>query len=162
VRRTTSALLCALATAAAAAPAAFAQAQIAPPGNAGVDEYLETVPDGRGNAPLDRTRPAPRRPSVPAATRRRLEGLGEDGARAAALAEAGSPRGGGRTVGGTAPPRGALGRAGDGGSGLGVVLREAAGGGDGGMGVALPVLLVVTLLGAAALALRRRRGVPAP
>lgn len=83
---------------------AFAGAQDpqvnAPPGNSGIDEYLETVPNADGNRPA---RPGgggngPGRPgsngsgsrAVPPAVRRKLERTAE-GRAALALAESGAP-----------------------------------------------------------------------
>jgi hypothetical protein len=156
VRRVLALLVCLVACVATAAPAA-AQREIAPPGNAGVDEYLETVPGGGGNEPLERDR----RGGLPAGARRKLEGLGRDGRAAAALADAGSPRStaDGRPAGaagqGAGPVRGDVGGAGDGGGGVASVLGQTLGADDG-MGVALPILLVVTLAGAAGFAVVRR------
>jgi hypothetical protein len=72
------------------APAGFAAEPKAPPGNSGVQEYVESVPDGSGGKVANKLyhgRNAALRD--PGATR----GLaGKDGARAAALAKAGAPR----------------------------------------------------------------------
>jgi hypothetical protein len=122
----------------------------APPGNSAIDEYLETVPGSTGNQ-------LPRKPGVgavlTAAERRRLERLGPNGK---ILADA---------VDATAPPRAKPGPAIDtsaqGRSPITAII-EAVVGGDGGagMGVLLPIILLASLLGIAALALLRRRSAP--
>lgn len=165
MRRPFDLALCATAVALVAlpAPAALAQREIAPPGNAGVDEYLETVPNGRGNSRVD-PNARPSGGAVSAATRRRLEALGKDGRAAAALADAGSDgaAGGPETGGVTGRAPGVdLDRAGDGRGGLATVVAESVGGGEG-MGAALPTLMLLTLLAAGAYAIRRRRGPARP
>lgn len=153
------ALVCALVAFAGMVPAAQAQDQIAPPGNAGIDEYLETVPGGDGNRPLDRGVDDGLSP----AARRRLERLGEDGRAAADLAAAG-PRSASRSRGNSA--EGGNGNGGDaveeagrrdranGGLGSAVAAPLT---GDGGMGALFPALLAATLLGGVALLVARRR-----
>ncbi len=158
-------LLCTLALLAAGPPAAVAQSQIAPPGNAGVDEYLETVPGGGGNERIDRNRRGGDA-GLPPRARKRLEALGEDGAAAAALADAASAGGGsgdakrapgGDGTGANTPMGPDLERAGEGQSGVAAVLGEAVSADGDGMGAALPALLIVTLLGAVGLVVLRRR-----
>jgi hypothetical protein len=140
----------------------------APPGNSGIDEYLETVPNPTGDAPAP---PADGGGGVPLPSRAReeLEDLGADGKAVAALAEqTGGPR---REVAGERA-RGDRAR-GDrahgvpvvpgsetrGDSPVGAALSAAFGpdDGGGGLGILLPVILVVTLLGVIALAVLRRR-----
>ncbi len=140
----------------------------APPGNSAIDEYLETVPGATGPV-------RPRPPSsngasgggaLTPAQRDRLRRLGPDGRTLADAIDATSPP---RTAvpaqpapgDGSAPKarsaqkgeRAAEGRS---------PLREVAGalgGGDdgGGMGLALPAVLVATLLAALAVVVARRR-----
>ena len=151
-------LACALALLV-AGPAAAQRDQIAPPGNSGVDEYLETVPTAEGNRPSRSA--AERRErggggALSREARRGLEAQGPDGRRAAALAEATAPRRPSREGAGAS----GLADAGDGQGAVGSVLERVAGADDGGMGAALPILLVLTLAGGiAGLLLRRRRGV---
>jgi hypothetical protein len=166
-----------------AAPPSLAQDQIAPPGNAGVDEYLETVPSAEGNRRPRVNEDAPQRsrPAVPQGARQKLEDLGADGQAAAELAEQGAPetpagasggstgRGdasGGDASGGDAPgadePGGSVagsaeslsGARGD--SGVGAVVGRTVVGEDGGLGVALPLILGISLLGAVLLLVARR------
>jgi len=60
------------------APVASGQT-IAPPGNSGIEQYLETVPTAKGNAkPKGGKR---RGPELPARTQERLQQAGEDGRR---------------------------------------------------------------------------------
>jgi hypothetical protein len=142
-----------------AAPAAAQSDRIAPPGNAGVDEYLETIPGADGNRPSAR-RPD-ETPALSGSARWRLEALGDDGRAAAALADATAPPrpGAGRpaTGGSGRPPGAGLERAGDGSGAVSAVVDRAFGTDDGGMGAALPLLLAASLAGAVALALARRR-----
>jgi hypothetical protein len=148
---------------AAAAPG-HAQTQVAPPGNAGVDEYLESVPQAEGNRPSGaRADPG----TLDSGVRADLEAQGADGAAAAELAESTSPM----------EPAGNQG--GNGGSGAGPApgdgladepvqqngpgdvagqIAATATGSAGGMGPALPAIIILgALLGAVAMA-RRRRG----
>ena len=150
-----------------------AQGQIAPPGNGGVDEYLETLPQAEGNRPTDRNRRSSG--GLTPRARRQLGALGEDGRAAAALAEATAPgrdgsveaRGPGQGTGegqdsaGKNRGPGGEGRepADEGGSALGTLLSRLLGGDSnpGGTGALLPLLVVGTLAGAIALAVLRRR-----
>jgi len=154
-----------------AAPAS-AQKQIAPPGNGGVDEYLETVPGAGGNRPVD-PNGRPNRGGLTPSARRKLAALGKDGRAAAALAvasapardarstapggarssqdggsDAGSSRGRGSATGTAAPGRSAADK---GGSALATALRPLL---EGGL---LPLLLLAVLAGAIALAVLKRR-----
>lgn len=119
-----------------AAPAG-AQRSNAPPGNSGVDEYLETVPEAGGHQP---TRRDPSNSPLSAATRERLERAGADGQAAADLAERSSPKPDENDTPAVASPRGDP----------GVVrpLVRAAGGSGDGMGLWLPILLAVVAAGA--------------
>jgi hypothetical protein len=157
-----AAILAACALALLAPAAAPAQETNAPPGNSGIDEYLETVPSASGNRPTGRIvggQPAGR--GTPERAARALRGRGRDGQ---ALE---------RLVRETAPPQarreGARGRrtgaaepAGAGGdSPLRSVVRAVTGDdGGGGMGAALPAILLGALAaatGVVALRLVRRR-----
>ena len=150
-----------------AAPAA-AQEQIAPPGNAGVDEYLETIPEAGGNRAVrpgtgDREERSGGG-ALDSDTRRELESLGDDGREAARLADQTAQRsedaGSGPSTGAGGAPSGA-GLDGRSGAGLGTVLGQTVSAEDGGMGIALPAILLAALLAAVGLlVLRRRRSGP--
>ncbi len=156
--------------------AAAAQRSIAPPGNSGVDEYRETVPQADGNHPSDGPDGAGRGgdggqslgdggQSLSGAQLRLLRAQGRDGAAAAAVAEATGPadgRGG--------PDKGAAGAAKDLPTGAGEQSYGASGslwdalvtpftGSDpSGMGPVLPLVLVLAALASvSALVVRRRK-----
>jgi hypothetical protein len=143
---------------------ASAQQQVAPPGTSGVDEYLETIPSAEGNRrALPPSSGGDDEPTgggggaLKRSERRELEQLGADGRRAAALAEATTPADAVAAPGGSRPDpavRG-IGRDGDG-DGVASALTNSIGG-DGGMGVLLPILLVVSALVAAGIGLARVR-----
>lgn len=164
------ALVLALAGLALAAPAAGAQAVNAPPGNSGVDEYLETVPGAGGGKP---TRgPASQnqdagKPVLSSSQRKALDQAGADGRAVAQLAQRyGVPR-----AQRTAAHRKQHHAAGGGGSAadspklgtpkhhsaLDSVARAVVPSGDsGGMGPLLPIILIATaVLGVGAAVTRR-------
>jgi hypothetical protein len=138
----------------AAPAAAMAATTNAPPGNSAIDEYLETVPGATGNE-------RPRAPAagdddvLTAAQQARLERLGPDGKALAILVQETSPATA-KLHAGAATAATAEGR-----SPLSEVLDAATGGGgdSGGMGVALPAILLASLLGCVALVVLRRRSV---
>jgi hypothetical protein len=156
----------------AAAPAA-AQETFAPPGNAGVDEYLETVPEAGGARPRDRRVKVP--PVLPGEVRGQLQAQGADGAATADLAENQAP-----VPQKTDDSGGAAGAAGGGQSGTGgggaasggpisgeprpapAVVAEALTGSEEGAELWFPSLLLASGLAALAFALRRRRSAPPP
>lgn len=143
-----------------AAPAAAQQPDaIAPPGNAAIDEYLETVPGADGNRRVDRSRSG----GLGASERRALEQLGPDGRLAAEVlsASVASDPGARRASrspgtqrssegdGGVAARAESLAAAGEGKSGVAAMLDGvlAGGAGDGpGMGLLLPVVLLGALV----------------
>lgn len=146
---------------------ALGQETVAPPGNSGVDEYLETVPGADGNRPArGQDGGTGNRDSVDAGTRKQLESAGDDGRAAADLAAAGS----------ASDDAGSTGTGGsDSGSGsksggrqvdptasadpvVPAVISRTVSGDEGGMGTALPLILGATLLAAVAFVLGRRRG----
>ncbi len=151
----TRALVALVALALALPVAALAQAPQtnAPPGNSAIDEYLETIPGATGSG-----RPRPPAASgkdsvLTPAERRRLEQLGPDGKTLADAVERTAPAASSKGSGKAAEP------AGTGRSPIGGVV-DALGGSDaggGGMGLALPAILLGSLLGAVALVLLRRR-----
>jgi len=123
----------------------------APPGNSAVDEYFETVPGATG----DRSSGAAGGPAgsgggLSPAERARLERLGPDGKALADVIEATSP---------TRPTPAKTPLASEGRSPVSEVFDAAIGGGEGGMGVFLPLILLASLLATIALMLLRRRSV---
>jgi hypothetical protein len=128
----------------------------APPGNSGIDEYLETVPGAGGNK---RPRPPGQRKrrgtdALTAAQRARLERLGPDGKALADAVEAtaDTPAPASRRKNEIAASRS------EGRSPLTEVLSTVSGSdGGSGMGVVLPALLIAALLAALLLVLLRRR-----
>jgi hypothetical protein len=124
----------------------------APPGNSAIDEYLETVPEATGNGvPKPPGAGAAATPLTPA-QRARLQRLGPDGKTLANVIDGTSPARATPSK-GTADALSAKGR-----SPIGGIL-DAGGGhdGGGGMGVVLPAILLVSLLGIVALVVLRRR-----
>lgn len=139
---------------------AGAQGSTAPPGNAGIGEYVETVPAAGGSRTSRDPKGNPARGGTLApSAREELEALGEDGAALAEAIESTGPArretaGSGGTSGSAAAP--ALQDSSE--SPLSSVLRAATGGsGDAGMGALLPIILAATLALFLAAALTRRR-----
>ena len=143
--------------------AAGAQETNAPPGNAGIDEYLESVPAADGNKRVSPNRGG--NDGISAETRGDLEAAGIDGKLAADLASGGTP------AGGRSPGKGDAERDGSAPGGVSTLpdertespvraVVEAVTGGaasDSGMGPMLPILLVLALCGMVAAAVARRR-----
>jgi hypothetical protein len=154
---------------------------LVPPGDSAASQYVETVPTDRGGGiPGSATQPNALTP----AQRHHLDALGPDGAKLVAVVQAtssppalqpsrptagptggrGNVRGGsvgpgtaGRSDGdGRGRPAGALSAA-DAPSTASLVLTAATGGGSGGLGIVLPLLLVVSALGVTVHAVLRRR-----
>lgn len=130
--------------------AAPAQPTNAPPGNSGIDEYRETVPGADGDK-IPRA-PAGGQPASPLSPRQRerLERLGRDGKSLADIIDATGPQPArteraAKDADGRSPLR---------------AIAGAAGGSDGGdgLGLVLPAILLITLLGALSVVLARRRG----
>lgn len=124
---------------------AGAQQVNAPPGNAGVDEYLETVPEAGGNRPATRDSGGSR---LSAGTRQRLAREGSDGRAAADLAARSGPQAD------EEEPSAAVSRRND---GLVRPIVRAAGGSDDAMGLWLPILLALAAAAALAVVVLRRR-----
>jgi hypothetical protein len=146
----------------AAAPAAAET--IAPPGNSGVDQYLEVVPSAKGPAA-----PGTQGHALSSAVQRKLQSQGAEGRRLAQIVNTTAPA----RPATTKPPR-ATRKAGApavkhaaadrpaplprGDSPLASVAKAIGdGSGSGGMGAALPLLLIVSTTVLAAVALWRRR-----
>lgn len=124
----------------------------APPGNSAVDEYLETVPNASGDAqPRTPAQGGAAGSALSPAERARLERLGPDGTTLADAVDATAP----------AKTPAAQGRPdldATGGSPARELLDAVAGDdGGGGMGLALPAILIAALLAAITLVLLRRR-----
>jgi hypothetical protein len=162
-----TALLALCALSACAGSAAAAPGRV-PPGNSGAVQYTETLPGVGG----DQTTAGVREGrsggtgrgaahSLGAGQAARLKALGREGAGAARLAVGGEPPGpaGGKGAGGTgggevSSPTGDA-------SGLAQVVGTATGtSGSGGMGLLLPLLIAVGVLGALAFLVIRRRSTP--
>ena len=150
------AVLALVCTLAAAVPCvAVAAPRHTPPGNSAVDEYSETVPGPGGDRPVPRTGPAFPGPGAVGvvggtAGSRALRGLGADGRAVEQFASHTGPRGAltGRPL--AAPDVGRRGL-------VEQILDALTGGGEGGMGLLLPLLLLAALAGMILAALRRRR-----
>ncbi len=154
-----------------AAPAAAQDEVIAPPGNSGVEEYLEVVPGAGGDKPArgngGGNAPTPAE-ALGADNAKALESLGADGKAAAAAAAAGSPttQKAARDRTRSKPLRdsevdGGTSIATESGGGDRVTsVARALGGDGGGMGLLFPILLGLTLSLALALGIGRmlRRG----
>jgi hypothetical protein len=169
------------------APAASAHRRtLAPPGNSGVSQYVETVPTSGGGRPTNTVHPSGSPGSssgqgtaVSPQTARALTRSGPAGAAAVALAQATAPpgvhgrgsgpngsararRGHGHHSSSAAAPAGGGGGSGGGGaSPLGSVVKaltNSGSGGGGGLGPALPAILIACGLAAVgALLVRLRR-----
>jgi hypothetical protein len=154
-----------------ALPSAAQAAQGTPPGNSAVDQYLENVPGAGGNHPSGNQPGGGGGGGLSPGARHALAAQGPAGVAAANLAGATAPRHSG-TAGKAAKgsDRGAKqpgkhggdqGSAADtGGSPFKNAVDRVVGGGDsgGGMGIALPIILGSSLLGALLLLFLRRRG----
>lgn len=151
------------------APPAAAQQSNAPPGNSGIDQYLETVPDSTGSRPTrrgDGADPAVGAPVLTNAQRRSLSAHGEDGRAALALAERYGvqrrerrdnrrPVDGGAGVAGGTSAETSSGR-----SAIDSLVRAVVPSSDsGGLGPLLPTILVATTTLAVCAAVTRRRRV---
>jgi hypothetical protein len=136
----------------------------APTGNSGLDQYSETVPGAGGDTPSHK--PGGSSSPVRLAAKRELSATGSAGRQTAALAQATAPeidsKAGDRPSGGPdrRDERGL--RTGSyeqpKGSGPGAVLaRLFTGDGSDGMGVGLPAILILSMLGAIVAGILRRR-----
>ena len=158
-----------LATLALAAPAIAQDEVIAPPGNSGVEEYLEVVPGAGGDKPANPSsgggaapRPAPAGRARRGQRRRRWKRSAPTGRPRPTAAASGST-----TDRKTARERGKGGVLGDSATGKSITAQSsgdrvtgvarALGGDGGGMGLLFPILLGATLSLAVVVALGRRR-----
>jgi hypothetical protein len=183
----------------ASTPAQATVHNVAPPGNAGVNQYIESIPTDHGNQPTNSVHHksssghsgataggggsssggsaggsggssgttggsssgATGSGPIPATTQRALSSKGADGRAAAALASNTAPNVAPRRHmhAASSAPMPAPAKTSGGSTALGSVAAALTGSGSsGGLGTMLPVILVVALLGSAAMAIRRRRG----
>ena len=146
--------------------AGWGQETNAPPGNSGVDEYLESLPGATGNRPAQSVQSKPgKRGSLSEDDRTRLSRLGRDGRAAASLAAASGPNGlaasngqrGGssreRVAGLDGKRRQRASSEGDG--PLNALANAALGKTSGGMGIVLPLILLLALVGSVVVMIRR-------
>jgi hypothetical protein len=168
---------------------AWAQARvhtIAPPGNSGVSQYLETIPTAGGGQPTNTVHPraggvgaggsggpgstggnggSGAVVNIAPSTQRALAKKGPDGVAAAALAQATAPRGASSRRASSHTSAGAAAAfsvpaasTGDGSSPTSSVFKALTGStGGGGAGPLLPIVLIGSVLAAAGLGLSRRR-----
>lgn len=172
-------LLVALAATAVPSAAMARSTTAAPPGNSAVNQYLENVPTANGSRPANTIHIGSggsgggggSSSAVSARTQQSLARQGSDGVAAIALARETAPavtasagHGAASTIG--AGSTGASGGPGSsagsgttsGSSAIGTLVNALTGGSSqGGLGPVLPVILVVTAIGAVALAAARRR-----
>jgi len=137
---------------------------VAPPGNSGVSQYLETIPTAKGGRPTGTIHQGTGGSgTLSPAIQRAFARQGAAGRSAAALANATVPVSAhsqsGRSTGARAvasqPPAASSGSGGSPASSLAKALTGSSGGG--GLGTLLPVILVVCAIGGGVLALLRRR-----
>lgn len=144
---------------------AAARHVIAPPGNAGVEQYVEVVPGAEGNEPVDGH--SGKGDAISQSTQQQLEALGPEGKADASFAQttgsargrAGSEKGGKHAGGNGYGPGSSKAKGGGGGSsagtpGGGQPAQTAAGGG---IGIGLPLALALIALLALGGGLLRRR-----
>lgn len=160
-------------------PGALARGPIvlAPPGDSAVSQYVEIVPtDSGGGIPRA---PGQQGGALTPGQRRAYERLGADGRMLVAVVDATSPE----SVSGKPPGEAGAGRTAygsDNGSGAGsglssgpfsgahvpsvghLILDAAAGGGNGGLGVLLPALVIASALFVIVVAIWRRQARPSP
>ena len=132
-----------------------AQAQGPPPGNSALDQYQENVPGAGGNQPSSGANGGGGSALSPSA-QQALADQGPAGVAAASVAGATAPKKAAKAGGN----EGSGSATGTGGSPINNAVDRVVGGGDSGdgMGVALPIILGSSLLGALLLLALRRRG----
>lgn len=152
-----------------AVPSAASAAHVVPPGNSAANQYTETFPTAKGPATTKKhSKQRGRSPSETLGRRnaRRLASEGPEGRELAAVVAATAPvarnsggapdRSGGNSVSGS----GAIARADalDDSSSFGKVVAQTTGSSDsGGMGIALPLVILAAAVGFAIYLWRRRR-----
>ena len=178
-RRRSVIVLTAAFVAALAPPAAAKHGHLAPPGNSGIGQYVEIIPTASGSRPTNTVHrhqgtpsntassgtlaPVPEFASpgssgVSGATAQALSADGPAGVAATNLARATDPASATAHRHGLAEPAAPVTSVGRGPSPVGSVLGTLTGSSSsGGLGPMLPVLLLITLVGAGALALIRHR-----
>jgi hypothetical protein len=169
-------LLVALAAAAVPSAATARSTTVAPPGNSAVNQYLENVPTASGSRPANTIHVGGGGVSggsggsggssgsggggssaVSAGTQQALSRQGGDGLAAAALARATAPAGI-HSASQTSSAAGSNPAPGSGPSAVGTLVNALTGGSsEGGLGPILPVILVVSAIGAVLAAIRGRR-----
>lgn len=136
-------------------PGSALAVKLVPPGNSAANQYTETLPGPGGGSPSSEVKSgAPPAKVLGAANAARLEALGPEGQAAARLAATTAPHavGKGEPGGVKAAP------VPSGSSGLGQVLRQLTGtSGSGGMGLLLPLVIVLALGGSLGFFVARRR-----
>ncbi|HEX2015479.1 MAG TPA: hypothetical protein VGN69_02210 [Solirubrobacteraceae bacterium] len=125
----------------------------APPGNSGISEYLETVPDASGGRPAATA--SSRRSTLPARSQTRLAKLGTDG-RAVALLAA-DPASVAAAPPAQRSPGTRSGTASSSGVSVPSLLGRALSTSEGGVGIALPLILAFSAAAAVVAVARRRR-----
>jgi hypothetical protein len=133
-------------------------AQVAPPGNSGVNQYSETLPGAGGDQPSSDSggggAEGNQGSSLSPKAQRALQEHGPTGAAVAGLASQTAPQ---------VANSGAQNRShdsresGGGGSALGAGVDQLSGSETSGMGVALPIIILLSLIGAIAVFVLRRR-----
>ena len=158
MRKLTATLLTAFAIALAPASAAWAGS-----GNASVDQYTEHVPTAGGGGGSGGGGSG--QSSIPQSTQQSLDTQGAAGQAAANLAESSAPSApvkrdskAGNSGHGQRSRVDAVGTSSPGSSGGDAIGQAVKGDSDGGLGVLLPIILVVSVLGAVAIVAARRRG----
>ena len=154
-----------------AAPAIAQDEVFAPPGNSGVEEYLEVVPGAGGETPARGGKTGSgsgsrstvsQAQALGSTNAKKLDAMGADGKAAATAAAAGSPtdlktarqRAKSKPLGDAAPGKTSIAAQTGGGDRVKSVAR-ALGGDGGGMGLLFPILLGATLSLAVAVAVGR-------
>lgn len=139
-------------------PAVAAMQTTAPPGNSAIDEYLETVPTPRGDAP-PRKPGESGRPILTPSQRAELEAAGPDGETLARVLDATAPEASSAASAASSTASAAAApAAGNGRSPVAASLAATTGTDErSALGLLLPAILLATLLGIALIRSRRAR-----
>jgi hypothetical protein len=137
------------------APLSTAQETNAPPGNSGVSQYLETIPAADGNRPAGK---GTNSSALPVQTLSRLKAAGRDGQVVAQIVASSAPASK-RDQSAPNPSSRPNSASASSARSLPTTLAvpSLTGSAGGGMGILLPALLILTLVGAVVFALSRRR-----